>query len=382
MPNSLISILSRALCLKPHLAVAAFTLAVATVIHDPRLEGYVYSDIVSLYKYRVAILEGREGIIVPYRDFFLEYPPLAGLVWLASVNIRLPGLDPLISHYYIQALVAAVSGILAVEAVARLTSPRRAVLAALLPSMLVYSVYNWDLIALAPLLWGLYQYRKGGWLSSGLLIGLGGSAKLLPLVAAAPLALHSQAGLRAYSIAVALTALAFAGVELAAPGWFRDFYEHHSGWYIEGSILLLFGDPFSPELRRAAQVLAAVLVVAAIAVSRLLRADPVEASFYSISAYLLGTYVYTPQMNLFPALLLLSSSAAGSALTLLLLLQDTSAALVILVWHWSEDPLDPLSPASLATYSKVSLLALLLLISVLRRWRVLRRSAFEGEERT
>ena len=382
MPTSFLSSLSRALCSKPHLVVAAFTLAVATILHDPRLDGYVYSDVVSLYRYRVAILEGQEGIIVPYRDFFLEYPPLAGLVWLVSVNIRLPGLDPLLSHYYIQALVSAASGFLAVEAVARLSSPRRAVLAALLPSMLVYSVYNWDLLAVAPLLWGLYQYRRGRWISSGLLIGLGGSAKLLPLVAAAPLALHSQAGLRAYAIAVALTALTFAGVELASLGWFRDFYEHHSSWYIEGSILLLLGDPFSPELRRAAQVLAAVLVVVAVAVSRLLRADPVEASFYTISAYLLGTYVYTPQMNLFPALLLLSSRASGSALTILLLLQDTSAALVILVWHWSEDPLDPLSPASLATYSKVGLLAILLSLSILRRWTALRRSAFEGEDGT
>ncbi|WP_156315895.1 glycosyltransferase 87 family protein, partial [Aeropyrum camini] len=86
------------------------------------------------------------------------------------------------SHYIIQALAATAMGLLSVEAVRRLAGVERALAAALLPSMAVYSVYNWDLLAAAPMLWGLYMFTRGRSLAAGILLGLGGAAKLLPLL--------------------------------------------------------------------------------------------------------------------------------------------------------------------------------------------------------
>ncbi|GBF08790.1 hypothetical protein apy_05150, partial [Aeropyrum pernix] len=339
-----------------HLAAALAMLGLAVAVHHPGLEGPIYSDVVHLYLSRVAPLEGGDPLL-PYRDFHLEYPPLVGLLWLLSVNTRIPGLTGLESHYIVQALAAAAMGLLSVEAVRRLAGVKRALAAALLPSMAVYSVYNWDLLAAAPMLWGLYMFKRGRVTAAGVLLGLGGAAKLLPLLAAAPLpVVAGRRGVKAAATAFAVTAASFLATEALAPGFIEAFYRHHAGWYIEGSWLLVFGDPFSEELRRVAQALAAFAVLAALAASRLLRLDPVTAAFVTLSAYLLGTYVYTPQMNLFPALLALSTPLFTPSLYPVLLAQDTAAAAVILTWHTTPNPLDPLAPPTIATYVKTTLL--------------------------
>ena len=341
-----------------HILAAVMVAFASAVIHYPGAEGYLYSDIVYIFTSRVwEVLEGGfGGIIVPGRDFYLEYPPIIWLLWLISVNLARYSQDPLTVHYAIHAIVLSASLIASVAAVERLAGPRRALLAALLPSAGVYGIYNWDLLAVAPLLWGLVYLRRGRWLVGGLLIGFGGAAKLLPLVAAAPLIVRGRRGLKAYILALAVTAASFALVEAVAPGYIMSFYRHHSNWYIEGSWLIILGDPFNEEVRDAAKVASAIAVALAVAFSFRAKLSLEDSLFLSISAYLLTTYLYTPQMNLFPTFLLLASPTLNWGLTPLILLQDLSAATVILAWSVSPDPLDPSSPASIATYLKCILL--------------------------
>ena len=351
-----------------HLLAAVLIVFASTIIHYPGFEGYLYSDIVYIFASRVGevLEEGSGGLIIPGRDFYLEYPPLVWLLWLASVNLARYFQDPLTAHYMVHAIVLGASLVASVAAVERLAGRERALLAALLPSAGVYGVYNWDLLAIAPLLWGLVYLRRGRWLAGGLLIGVGGAAKLLPLVAAAPLVVRGREGLKAYSVAVAVTAVSFALVEVAAPGYIETFYRHHSNWYIEGSWLLILGDPFNERVRDAAKIASAIAVLLAVAYSRRARLALEDSLFTSITAYLLTTYLYTPQMNLFPSLLLLSSPTLAWSLVPLLQLQDLSAAAVILVWSLSTDPLNPYSPASIATYVKCVLLFALMIIHVYR----------------
>jgi hypothetical protein len=165
-------------------AVIAF--AVSIIIHFPNnLVGSFmgqgsYSDVLSFWFTRSGVNQG----LIPYVQYYFEYPPLAGaLIYLASVARNLfvyttvmfsaAFLSMLVSLAFTYKLVVLRSG------------SRKRLLAffALTPVFVYYSVYNFDWFSTASLIASLYFFVTGRERCSGLLLGLGAAAKLIPILA-------------------------------------------------------------------------------------------------------------------------------------------------------------------------------------------------------
>jgi hypothetical protein len=144
---------------------------------------------------------GADGSLLPGT---LEYPVLSGLLtWL----VALPATTDL--QFFL--LFAAVLGLCALSTTALLVrlAGWRALYWSLAPGIALYAVYNVEmfvvLLATAGIFAAYRAYRdpgrRGRWLlASGILLGLGGCAKLYPLLFVAPIALWAMLGRREPSV--------------------------------------------------------------------------------------------------------------------------------------------------------------------------------------
>ncbi|MGH2726001.1 MAG: glycosyltransferase 87 family protein [Actinomycetota bacterium] len=131
-----------------------------------------YSDIVPLYGAR-GLAEGH----FPYVDGNLEYPAGTGLY----VGVIAQLTSTLVSYVYANSIGLALMGLVAAAALAFMArDPRRVLLFALGPPLILYAFHNWDLLAVGLATLGLYAFWRGadGW--AGLLLGVGAATKLYP----------------------------------------------------------------------------------------------------------------------------------------------------------------------------------------------------------
>ncbi|UQU65001.1 glycosyltransferase 87 family protein [Couchioplanes caeruleus] len=200
------------------LALVCLTLAFSWVQKSPCQDGdwqknvqytrFCYTDVLALY-YAEGLNEGK----VPYRDHPVEYPVVTGYFMGAlglpvhALGQKYPEINQGKWFYNANALVLS---ILAVASAAVLLALRRrrpwdAAIFALSPILLVTATVNWDFLAIGLAMFGLLAWaRRRPWLA-GLLLGLGGAAKLWPLFILGPifvLALRSRR-LQAFWAAVA-----------------------------------------------------------------------------------------------------------------------------------------------------------------------------------
>ena len=142
----------------------------------------------------------------------MEYPVLTGYFMGAlGLPVHAVGVDdPTINQgrwfYNANALVLSA---LAVATVAVILALRRrrpwdAALFALSPSLLVTATVNWDFLAIGLAALGLSAWAKRQPVLAGVLLGLGGAAKLWPLFLLGPILIL---GLRAGRLRAALTAV-------------------------------------------------------------------------------------------------------------------------------------------------------------------------------
>jgi len=359
----------------------AATVAVALAsfyLHDPetpRLHlGLKYTDIVhGVFGPRIhvgdisfwfdpGVLERLTGggrvCPVPYRDYKFEYPPAVGLLFYVStcagITFTLPlvyspedydtlMLDAVAIHYRVHALVLSAALVATAVFTALLLSRWRlglwrAFLLPLLPSTLVYSIYNWDVLAAAFLLASVYYYEKGRYELSGFLAGLSVSTKLLTGVAAIALATalvaRGERGFYSFARGFLLAGVVpFAILYALWPRGFLEFVSHHSAWYCENCLyMLLVRDIWSPMHKvlaavSVALVASAVLVIASLSPHRLR-----ELLFVSVAATTVLNYVFSPQ-----TLLLLTPVALLSLRGRLLpayVLADIINALFIFLFLW------------------------------------------------
>jgi len=175
-----------------------------------------YNDIQPLFHVR-----GVDHALVPYRDIQVEYPVLIGSFMyvvgrLLSLLVHL-GVgwtsynDP--GYFQLSALLLAPFS-LAVTLLLRprVTAGRLMIWAVGTPTIL-YSFLNWDLLAVAAMVWGLVEVEKRRWGLAGVAFALGASAKLFPafLVPAALLAavsMRDRKGATRLVLGSAATALA------------------------------------------------------------------------------------------------------------------------------------------------------------------------------
>ncbi|MFL6143866.1 MAG: glycosyltransferase family 87 protein [Labedaea sp.] len=207
-----------------------------------------YSDIIPLYSaerlnqggfpYRTKWVDD-EGKPTAH-DRYMEYPVLTGMFqWvnakLAQGWVRLadspwiPTGLPVVVYFDINAFWLALAWLVTVWAVAR-TARRRpwdAVLVAVSPLVAVHAFTNFDTLATACAAAGMLAWARKRPVLAGVLLGIGGAAKLYPLFLLGPLlVLCIRAGRTAAWRSAAVSAV-LAWVAVNVPIW----YAYRDGWW-------------------------------------------------------------------------------------------------------------------------------------------------------
>ncbi|HET8660076.1 MAG TPA: glycosyltransferase 87 family protein [Micromonosporaceae bacterium] len=212
------------------LALACLTLTLHYVQKSPCRDGawtdlkqyrqFCYTDVLALY-YAEGLHEGK----VPYRDHPVEYPVLTG-AFMGALGLPVHALGQAgrignegRAFYDANALVL---GGLGVATVAMLLALRRrrpwdAAMFATSPILLLTATVNWDLLAVALAVAGLYAWARRRPVAAGVLLGLGGAAKLWPLFLLGPVLLLGLRARRVREPVVAVGAAAVTWVLVNAP---------------------------------------------------------------------------------------------------------------------------------------------------------------------
>jgi uncharacterized membrane protein len=221
------------------LALTCLTLALHWVQKSPCQDGdwqkniqytrFCYTDVLALY-YAEELNDGK----VPYRDHAVEYPVVTGLVMGAlglpvhALGARNPNLNQGQWFYNANALVLSALAVAtaAVILALRRRRPWDAAIFALSPILFVTTTVNWDFVAIGLAMFGVYAWARRRPVLAGVLIGLGGAAKLWPLFLIGPLFVLALRSRRIREWALAGTGAAVAWAVANAP----VFLLYRSSW--------------------------------------------------------------------------------------------------------------------------------------------------------
>lgn len=284
-----------------------------------------YNDIFALYFFRgfKATDEHPHGVF-PYihgdgeleteGDGDLEYPVGTGLFVGGVAQIADDGQ----SFFRWNAFFLAVAGLLAIALTAALARhPRRTLLFALAPAVVLYAFHNWDLLAVALMTVGLFAFWRRADRLAGVALGLGAAAKVFPGLILPALAVARWRERRSVPWGMVVAAgAAFAALNfpvlLANPaGWLLPwdfqstrFPNYETSWYMLYRHLGEVGGGFwwttFPRLSGLAST--ALFAGGALwllrAESRRERIRPYALAFGLLIVFLLTSKVYSPQFAL------------------------------------------------------------------------------------
>ena len=367
---------------------------VSIAIHSPStptplgLQGFKYSDIVhgvfySVFGYETLLNPSKlrerwfhpqvfEDLAyrvklcpVPYIDYRFEYPPLVGLLWWFSTCLAIHTVFPqrhlvieyphLISeaaniHFAIHALTLCISLVVLTYLLYRIAKIlglgwKRVALFLLLPSTVIYTVYNWDILTSMFMVGGIYAYLRGRYLLSGALLGLAISVKIVPIAIAMVLLYEliqkrfrgeDGGALGRYTISLVLTSLTpFAILALIAPEGFNAMIQHHASWYCENcfSMLLYPHDLWSP-IHRVVTMVMVPLILMILAIRPLDTPQSViEISAAAVLGTILFSYVFSPQMMLMITPLLILAISSRVDLYTAIVADSMNAAMIVLFFE-------------------------------------------------
>lgn len=360
------------------LVTALFLGALSVYIHSPSTPtplgnpGLKYSDIVygvfytrfsdnpwtiSEYWYNPEVLKsllgGTPKCPVPYIDYKFEYPPTVGVLWYASTCFAImtssPGSVPTASDFYkyrysisvlhftIHAAVL-LGSLIAIAVIMTILSSALSVeghtiataLWLLLPSTVLYSTYNWDLLCGAMALGSLLLFHRKKYFASGALLGLSVATKIMTAFIAYVLFLYllvrALRGVLSWRRLTRFTgglllfgASPYLALSLVAPRGFSHFISHHATWYCENCIYGVFvHDIFSPLHRVLAisSITSLAVLVAWFVISHENSVDTLwlyRLATCTLMGGILFNYVFSPQMVLlFSPLLLIFFSTRST----------------------------------------------------------------------
>jgi len=300
-----------------------------------------YSDTVPLYG------QGLSAGDVPYRDSwtenagtpdervrYTEYPVLTGLfqwvnarlaaLWLEGSQAGLlPGALPVVVYFDITALWLALAWLVVVGAMLRLrpSRPWYAALVAASPLVPVHIFTNWDALAVVAATAGVLAFARGRPVVAGMLLGLGGAAKLYPLFLLLPIMMIGlrRRNARPALVAAYAAALSWLAVNLPValawtPGW-AEFFRFNRGrpadfeslYYAVGHFTgwAGFDGPLAagqvPDRLNLATLLAFLACCAAVALLAFLAPQPprlAALAFLVVAAFLLVNKVWSHQYSL------------------------------------------------------------------------------------
>lgn len=267
----------------------------AATYHAWAYRHLAYSDLLALYH-----THHLAGHALPYLQVRIEYPVLTGIfMWLAAWAHGAQG------YFLVSTLGLYACGLVCVWALSKLV-PGGVAWFAFSPLLLVYSLLNWDLLAIAAMLVGYYTFTRHRLGLSGVAFALGTFAKLFPLLAALFVALAvSRDGdrkelrrlLGPFAITSAAVNVPFA---VANPLNWADFFAFNASrpgssgllHAIAGALLL----PVWTVDGLGVIVGGAVLGMAGVAVWRGMA--PAQAAAFTFALLLLLNKVYSPQYML------------------------------------------------------------------------------------
>ena len=266
---------------------------------------------------------------------FFEYPPISGFLLYGSrvLGGSLAGLAGGIynAYYFVFSFLSVVAaGIIAWSTfrLSRRMNIQVNPLYFLLPSVIVYGVYNFDLFNAMFIVLSVQLYAEQRRELSAVLLGLAMATKLVAVVLLPVFILDLDGAdykIKYTALALAFAALPFFPIVISFPGFFGQFLSYFSNWGLEDAwYIWIFGDPFS----RAAKAFGLVLLMVLLVRVYTLKVPLVQKCFLALCAYLLATPIYAPQFNvmLVPlvAVLAISSPALFS--------WDVFNAMIILTW--------------------------------------------------
>ena len=311
---------------------------VSAILHSGNGPNQLYSDIWSFWG-RPWVVSGQ----VPYSSpaAFLEYPPVSGAVLYAARSIGgdlASWFGSTYSGYYgvfsALSLLAAAGIGWSTWRLAKALGARLNPLYFILPTMLVYGVYNFDLFNALFIVLGLQLFVEKRRNLSAASIGLAIATKLVAGVLV-PIFLLELSGWkqrgRYLAISAGVAAATLIPVALFNFGYFSQFFSFYSAWGLEDAwYIWIFINQFSTTAKVFGLVLMAVLLLKVYATKMPL----VERSFLALASYLFATTIYAPQFNvmLIPIIAVLGSESAW------LYSLEASNALIILTWFTVPDP--------------------------------------------
>jgi uncharacterized membrane protein len=300
-----------------------------------------YSDTVPLYTAERLDQRGSFPYITSWKDDegkptehvrYMEYPVITGVfMWLNArvaqgLVALIPGLPMTVIVFFdVTAFWLAVAWLVTVFAVARIARRRMwdAALVAVSPLVIVHAFTNFDTIATAFATAGLLAWARKKPALAGVLIGLGGAAKLYPLFLLGPLLLlcwrsdRLKAGLTTTASAIGAWALVNAPLALnpaAATGWkefFRLNTERNADPDTIYNVLVQWTgwQGFDPGLTQGQaptvlNTVSSVLFIACcagiayVALSAPTRPRLGQLGFLVVAAFLLTNKVWSPQYSL------------------------------------------------------------------------------------
>ncbi|WFO75038.1 glycosyltransferase family 39 protein [Desulfurococcaceae archaeon MEX13E-LK6-19] len=354
-------------------------IGLSTILHAPWSEPRIYSDVYSIYWsiygspqqwYGPQLTYG-----VPYIDYRFPYMPGQAWVFMITTMTRLflgydryLGIDKGFYAYYVfNALLSFVAAYIILDDLlflGRRTSRARRIplyLYAILPSIIVYGVYSWDIIALMFLLRSFRMFIEGEYKYVGVFTAIATLFNplysLVLLLYLYELRRNSQ-GIIYYFL---LTILIGYTPLLLNPASITDVFNNFFGHYIEGSWLLLVAPtPSDPLIINIGWIMA--FTIGLVIVLLPLKASDAEGVYGKLvlllSITILLSPLYKPQYNLIIAVLWVP--ILDTIYTPILVLQDLSATTVILTWFTS-NPMDKFSVPQIANYVKCILLLILIL---------------------
>jgi len=336
-------------------SAAACSIAFSYIIHYPLFSSPIYSDIVSFW-YR-----GFWKPEIPYLELPFEYPPLAGfLTYLSAVLGR-----DLVAYYTIFSLIIAGFYFLLVEITVRLCKMRRVDLGYVLvflilsPSILLYTIYNFDVIFAALLILSIYLLMKGRVKLSAIIFSVTSLVKLVNILAI-PFILEYLEDWKDRIAYLLLSIGVFGAVNIALwyanPSFIDETYFYHLRWGLENAWFLVFF-PDEKTWNTAKLFSLALLCYGLLKVYARECADLPTRMFMILSVFLLSSYVFTPQMVLW----LLPLLAVMGRLPIPYFVFELANSAIILLWF--EEP-NPLQLGALPQYFAILRAVMLFIILV------------------
>ncbi len=264
---------------------------------------------------------------VPYLDYKFEYPPLVGFFWFITTCVSFSISDKLATtteqffsvssslNYVFQSLILFFFMVLCLYYVKRIVlfqglDAWRALFFLVLPSTILYTTYNWDLIASGLAVSSLYYFMKKNYRASGLLLGLSVAGKILTggllipqityLLRDVVRGKQSLRNLILYVVSFLVGGLTpFILMYVMSVEGFFAFINHHASWYCENCIYaLLIPDIFNP-LHRYFYVFFGLTALTIVAIQTLRNPkDMISLAYASVGFTVTLNYVFTPQMIL------------------------------------------------------------------------------------